>query len=277
MPGVTIDRYGDVCLVQTWGDAFSKEDFAAFEYPGTPVYVPRGSDRPWGGPEVKHLFEELGLRYRFETPPPGKDPVLFLDLRCARRWLLANARGKVLNAFAYTCGTGLAAAKAGAQVLNVDHGRWCLDEGRYHGELNVLKMEFLREDFFCAVRQFAGLGVRNKQGMRRYRKHEFDQVILDPPTLAKGPYGSVDILRDYASLAKPALMVLKPGGQLLATHHHASVAYEDWVAGVRRCADKAGRPIASVERIRVEADFPSFDDNPPLKVAVFTLGAEFTS
>ncbi len=271
-PGLTIDRYGEVCLVQTWGDAFTQEDFAEQDFPGRPVFVPRGSDRPWSGPELEHIFEELGLRYRFQTPAPGEDPVIFLDLRCARRWLKSNARGRVLNAFSYTCGTGLAAAANGAEVVNLDHGRLCLEKGRDHARLNDLKMSFLREDFYCAVRQFAGLSVRHRKGMRRYRSQAFDLVVLDPPTFSKGPFGAVDILRDYAGLAKPCLMALKPGGRLLATHHHASVPYLGWVEEVKRCADKAGRPIAQVERLPVEADFPSFDDNPPLKVAVFTLG-----
>jgi len=271
-PGLTIDRYGEVCLVQTWGDAFTPEDFADQDFPGRPVFVPRGSDRPWSGPQLEHVFEELGLRYRFQTPAPGEDPVLFLDLRCARRWLKSHAQGRVLNTFAYTCGAGLAAAANGADVVNLDHGRRCMEQGREHARLNDLKMSFLREDFYCAVRQFAGLSVRHRKGMRRYRSQDFDLVVLDPPTLAKGPFGAVDILRDYAGLTKPFLMALKPGGRLLATHHHVSVPYLTWVEQVKRCADKAGRPIAQVERLPVEADFPSFDGNPPLKVAVFTLG-----
>ena len=109
--------------------------------------------------------------------------------------------------------------------------------------------------------------------MKRYRPQTFNLVVLDPPTFARGPFGAVDILRDYPGLAKPCLMALAPGGRLLATHHHTSVLYDDWVSTVCRCAKKAGRPVTDVTRLPVEDDFPSFDDNPPLKVAVFTVGS----
>ena len=270
-PGITIDRYGEVCLVQTWTEPLTPEAIAAMELPGTPVYVSRGPDRSWSGPEENHIFEELGLRYRFQTPRAGQDPVLFLDFRCGRRWLKEHAQGRVLNTFAYSCSAGLAAASNGARVVNLDHGRSALEQGENHAELNSLKMRFLREDFYCAVRQFAGMGVRNKKGMKRYNQQKFDLVILDPPTFAKGPYGAIDIVRDYSSLAKPCVLVLEKGGKLLATNHHASVDYDDWVGQVTRCAEKAGRPVVDVERLEVEDDFPSFDGNPPLKVAVFSV------
>src|SRR5690606_40206140 len=67
-------------------------------------------------------FSELGVRYRFQARHGGQDPWLFLDLRAARRRVMQEAEGKsVLNMFAYTCGVGIAAAKAGARhVVNVD-------------------------------------------------------------------------------------------------------------------------------------------------------------
>jgi 23S rRNA (cytosine1962-C5)-methyltransferase len=271
-PGLTIDRYGPVCLVQTWREGLSKEAMEELELPGKVVYVPRGSDRPWHGPTIQADFDELDLQYVFRTPDPGADPVLFLDLRATRRWLKANAKGRVLNAFSYTCGAGLAAASNGADVLNLDHGVACMELGREFANKNELNMRFLREDYFCAVRQFAGLGVRNKKGMRRYKSQKFELVVLDPPNFAKGPFGAVDIVRDYGSLARPALGVLTEGGRLLATNHHAKVDYDVWVEGIKRTATKAGRSITNVERIKGEDDFPSFDGNPPLKVAVFTVG-----
>jgi 23S rRNA (cytosine1962-C5)-methyltransferase len=54
----------------------------------------------------------------------------------------------------------------------------------------------------------------------------------------------------------------------LATNHVAGVALETWIESLKRCADKAGRPLRSVEHIPVEADFPSLDAQPPLKIVV---------
>ncbi len=268
-PGLTVDRYGDFCLVQSWRDAPTEAELQGF--PGTVVFTPRGPDRSWSGPPVQGQFSELGVRYRFQTPPPGTDPWLFLDLRAARQRLLECATGDVLNTFAYTCGAGLVSARAGARVLNLDHSGAHLDVGRDNAGLNGLEMSYLQEDFLCAVRQFAGLRVRHKRGMRRYRPRTFDLIVLDPPTLTRGPFGAVDIVRDYPSLLKPCLLCLSPGGAVVATHHSSQTSWAEWMDVVKRCADKAGRPIREVERIEVEADFPSFDGEPPLKMAVLRV------
>ena len=58
---------------------------------------------------------------------------------------------------------------------------------------------------------------------------------------------------------------------MIATNHVANVDLEQWGASLRRCAEKAGRPVASVETLTPEADFPSFDGRHPLKIAVFQL------
>ena len=63
-------------------------------------------------------------------------------------------------------------------------------------------------------------------------------------------------------------LATSPGGSIVATNHAASVDREEWVAILRRCAEKAGRPLAAVESIVPEADFPSRDGHPPLKIAV---------
>ena len=50
--------------------------------------------------------------------------------------------------------------------------------------------------------------------MKKIRPETFDVVVLDPPTLTKTAYGSVDIVNDYQSLAKPAALCVSPGGVL---------------------------------------------------------------
>ncbi len=55
---------------------------------------------------------------------------------------------------------------------------------------------------------------------------------------------------------------------MIATNHAASVEREDWLGVLRRCAEKTGRPLAEVEFLEPEADFPSRYGRPPLKIAV---------
>ncbi|MND05892.1 hypothetical protein D3C83_269410 [compost metagenome] len=64
------------------------------------------------------------------------------------------------------------------------------------------------------------------------------------------------------------MLALADGGAVLATNHVAEVDETAWHATLRRCADKAGRPLQSLESIPVDADFPSFDGRPPLKIVL---------
>ncbi|MEO6597729.1 MAG: class I SAM-dependent methyltransferase, partial [Planctomycetota bacterium] len=99
----------------------------------------------------------------------------------------------------------------------------------------------------------------------------FDLVVLDPPRFAKGPFGTIDLVHDYQSLWKPCLLTLADGGSVLATNHVPTVTETDWHEALRKAAEKAGRPLRSLESVPVEADFPSFDERPPLKVALATV------
>ena len=126
------------------------------------------------------------------------------------------------------------------------------------------------------MRQLAGLpaGVRQslKRKFRKFEPRQFDLVVLDPPVWSKGPFGAVDVARDYPGLFKPAVLAAKPaGGRVIATNHLSSVELDSWIDALKRCAAKAGRPIRSFEPITPESDFPSFDGHHPLKIVVFEV------
>ncbi|MGE5491228.1 MAG: class I SAM-dependent methyltransferase, partial [Actinomycetota bacterium] len=206
---------------------------------------------------------------------------LFLDLRAGRRRVMAEAPGKsVLNLFAYTCGVGIAAAKAGAQyVVNVDFAESSLAVGKENARLNDLPIRprFVKSDAFAAMRQLAGVGqpemVRGKR-MPPFPKLEpraFDLVVLDPPRYAKSPFGVVDLVNDYPALLKLAVLCTAENGTVLCCNNVAEVARDAWADQIERCARKAGRPVREMEWIEPEADFPSYDGQPPLKMALLRL------
>lgn len=282
-PGLAVDRYGPALLVQTWRDPASAEELDAIEAilsNGLPMAVwhraggGRADRVPTGVTEF--VGTELGLR--FDVTPPtdhrGQDPLLFLDFRAARRWVRANAQGKsVLNLFSYTCGIGVAAAAGGAsEVLNVDFAQSALDVGRTNAKLNGLKMGFHHENALPVMRFLAGLSLGARRGRQpafnKPDKRPYDLVVLDPPRWAKTPWGAIDVTRDYASLFKPALLSTSVGGTLLVTNHVPKVALDDWVDSLQRCAKKAGRPLVGLDILECENDFPSFDGNHPLKMAI---------
>jgi len=81
----------------------------------------------------------------------------------------------------------------------------------------------------------------------------------------------VDLLRDYQSLLKPALLTAADNGVLICCNNLAKVAMEDWRDQVLRCAAKIGRPVRDCQVLFPAADFPSLDQQPPLKTLILQL------
>jgi 23S rRNA (cytosine1962-C5)-methyltransferase len=298
-PGLTIDRYGPQLLVQSFHQPLERD--ALLELADICnrslgqalllVYNDRSGphsriDRrdPVYQAEPAALADLVGhewaLKYRVRGRHSGQDPLLFLDLRNARGWVRANSRGKsVLNLFAYTCGVGLAASAGGAQqVCNVDFAAGNLAVGRENGELNpdLPPMQFIHCDYFPAIRQLAGLPIARRRGQKlpaypRLAPQQFDLVFLDPPAWASSAFGTVDLLRDYQSLLKPALLATAEDGVLVCCNNLARVAMPEWREQVLRCAEKLGRPVRDCQVLAPAADFPSFDQRTPLKTLILRL------
>ena len=297
-PGLTVDHYGKLILVQSFHDTLPAsqlaevEAFYAAAFPGSELIY---NDRSPANsrianavpPDRKELattrreFSELGVKYWVQARHDGQDPWLFLDLRAARRRVMAEAEGKsVLNVFAYTCGVGIAAAKAGARhVVNVDFAESSLTVGRDNAKLNDLPVRprFVKSDAFAAMRQLAGIGqakmVRGKRmpPFPELAKHRFDLVFMDPPRYSKSPFGVVDLVNDYSALLKPALLCTHEGGTLICCNNVADVERQAWADQIVRSAEKAGRTVREMEWIMPEEDFPSLDGNPPLKVLLLRV------
>lgn len=294
-PGLTIDCYGPQILIQTFRDSLSEEEIEEItntlieilEFQPSIAYNDRSEK------QIQHKLQsdpatckEMAVLFRVNTAHTGQDPLLFLDLRAARRRVMEFHKNKaehalkptMLNLFSYTCSAGIAASVAGAhEVWNVDFSQPYLNYGKENAALNQIpgqRLRFIKEDVFAAVRQLAGLAVKGKARRRRFlhfKPRRFDMVFLDPPTLAKSPFGKVDIINDYQSLFKPAILCVKPGGTIIATNHSPKVELKEWLNQLERCAEKAGQHITDLEVIHPDADFPSPDGKFPLKTVSITL------
>ncbi|WP_122240579.1 class I SAM-dependent rRNA methyltransferase [Pseudomonas syringae] len=297
--GLTIDRYGPQLLVQSFHTRLDRDALLALhEQVNTRLGLDTllvYNDRSQGNSRVdRHdtvykaedaaladrVGHEWGLNYRVRGRHAGQDPLLFLDLRNTRGWVKQHSAGKsVLNLFAYTCGVGLSAAAGGAsEVCNLDFAEGNLAVGRENGALNpqLPPMQFIQSDYFPAIRQLAGLPIaaRRSQQLPSYVKlqqRQYDLVLLDPPAWAKSAFGTVDLLRDYQSLLKPALLTTADDGVLICCNNLAKVSMQDWREQVLRCATKAGRPVRDCQEMRPAADFPSQDNQPPLKTLILQL------
>ena len=294
--GLTIDRYGPQLLVQSFHQSLSRDELlqlaeqcqAGLAEELLLVY----NDRSRGNSRIDRsdpvyqaepaaledlIGHEWGLNYRVRGRHAGQDPLLFLDLRNARGWVKRHSAGKsVLNLFAYTCGVGLSAAAGGArEVVNLDFAEGNLAVGRENGALNpeLAPMQFIQSDYFPAIRQLAGLPISARRGQKlpaypRLEQRQFNLVLLDPPAWAKSAFGTVDLLRDYQSLLKPALLATAEDGVLICCNNLAKVALSDWREQVLRCAEKLGRPVRDCQTLTPAADFPSMDGQPPLKTLI---------
>ncbi len=297
-PGLTVDRYGELLIVQSFHHPLESAQLAALEafyrevMPGLILFY---NDRSQSNSRIANPLsaeemaiatqprqcQELGVNYRIQARHAGQDPWLFLDMRAGRRRVLQEAADKtVLNLFAYTCGVGIAAAKAGAKhVVNVDFAESSLAIGRENARLNDLptRPRFIKSDFFAAARQFSGIGQpkfvrgRSLPPFPKLEKHAFDLVFLDPPRYAKSLFGVVDVINDYPALFKPALLSTAAGGTLICCNNVAEVERDAWLEQLQRSAVKAGREIREFEWIVPEADFPSQDGNPPLKMVLLRV------
>ena len=291
-PGVTVDRYGPLLLVQTFRTPLPAEVIEALRaaacaqlqvelhavanHRGEPPAADFVAHEPTAEALAEHQCHERGATFVIHARHRGQDPWLFLDLRSGRAIVQQMAAGKrVLNLFAYTCGVGIAAARGGAvRVDNVDFSHSALAVGQQNASANGLVPErfaTLQSDCLPVLRQLAGQPVQRRGKSLPYVRIErrpYDLVVLDPPRLSKSPFGTVDVVRDYASLWKPALLALAPGGAILATNHVPGIAAVDWHEALRRCATKAGRPLRDLQPIAVDPDFPSFDGEPPLKMVL---------
>ncbi len=294
--GLTLDRYGPQLLVQSFHQSLTREQLLPLaaqceQALGIPLQLVY-NDRSQGNSRIDRsdtvhqadaaalsdqIGREWGLNYRVRGRHAGQDPLLFLDLRNARGWVKAHSAGKsVLNLFAYTCGVGLSAAAGGAdEVVNLDFAEGNLAVGRENGALNpeLPAMQFIQSDYFPAIRQLAGLPINARRGQKlphypRLEQRQFDRVFLDPPAWAKSAFGTVDLLRDYQSLLKPAILATAEDGVLICCNNLAKVAMADWREQVLRCADKLGRPVRDCQLLAPAADFPSSDGQPPLKTLI---------
>ncbi|WP_024644276.1 class I SAM-dependent rRNA methyltransferase [Pseudomonas syringae] len=297
--GLTIDRYGPQLLVQSFHTGLERDALlelhaqvnARLGLETLLVY----NDRSQGNSRVDrqdaiykadeealadHVGREWGLNYRVRGRHAGQDPLLFLDLRNTRGWVKRHSAGKrVLNLFAYTCGVGLSAAAGGAsEVCNLDFAEGNLAVGRENGALNpqLPTMQFIQSDYFPAIRQLAGLPVAARRSQKlpshvKLDQRQYDLVLLDPPAWAKSAFGTVDLLRDYQSLLKPALLTTADDGVLICCNNLAKVSMQDWREQVLRCASKAGRPVRDWQMMLPAEDFPSKDGQPPLKTLILQL------
>jgi 23S rRNA (cytosine1962-C5)-methyltransferase len=176
---------------------------------------PRTGDGTWSPAPAKWLPNDWyfahddapSFRLQLDALPSGQIGV-FPEQRDNWQWItrqVERARQqlgrapKLLNLFAYTGGSTLAAAAAGAEVVHVDAARNIVDRARTNAALSGLAdrpIRWIVEDALKFCRREAKRGNR------------YDGVVLDPPSYGHGPQGEV------WQIGQQLLLLLKLCGQL---------------------------------------------------------------
>jgi len=243
----------------------------------------------WGQPlDGPVIFQETGLRFEAEVLR-GQKTGFFLDQRENRRHVEALAVGRrVLNAFSFSGGFSLYAARGGARsVTDVDISPHALAASRRnfglnqsveavarcrHDTIQADVFEWLalgREDSRPVVKG-RGLGGENSSSPRKGGL--FDLVILDPPSLAKREIERAGAIRAYGRLATLGLGHLTEAGIMVACSCSAHVSATEFFEVVEGVARLSKRPFRVLQTTLQPADHPaSFPEAKYLKAIYLEL------
>jgi 23S rRNA (cytosine1962-C5)-methyltransferase len=187
-----------------------------------------------------------GLRFLVNLAE-GQKTGFYLDQRENRRAAARYAAGRsVLDAFCYTGGFGLHAARAGAtQVEGVDSSAAALELARQNAELNGLAtVQFFQADVFDHL-------VEQVKEGRRY-----GMIVLDPPKFARSQSAVPEALRGYRRLQALALRLLEPGGVLVTCCCTGLISMEMLDSVLAEVATEGRRDVQILERHGQPADHP---------------------
>ena len=215
----------------------------------------------FGSPPVGAvIFSENGIRFEADVLR-GQKTGFFLDQRENRAEVEKLAHGKkVLNAFSFSGGFSVYAARGGAtSVTDLDISAHALESAKRNFALNEnfsgvanCRHETVQADCFDWLEKTAG---------------KFDLIVLDPPSLAKRATEREGAIRAYERVNSHGIMRLSRDGILVAGSCSAHVSAVEFFDAVRRAAVKSGRKFTELKTLQHPPDHPaSFKEAEYLKV-----------
>ncbi len=221
-------------------------------------------------PDGPVRFLEAGLEFDADVRT-GQKTGHFLDQRANRIRVGEMSAGReVLDVFASTGGFSVHAAAGGARSVHaVDLSAPTLAAAEHNVALNahldaVRACAFTTEvgDAFEVMAQLARAG------------HDYDLVVVDPPSFAQRQANVEGALRAYTRLTHLALRLVRPGGTLVQASCSSRVTAEQFFDTVVDAAESAGRPLSEIARTGHDIDHPvTFREGAYLKAGVWTVGA----
>lgn len=266
-PGLTVDKYEDVLVVQILSLGIERlKDMifsiivdvlgeygvcvrAIYERNDVAIRQKEGMEQGKGfyrglnletGLESEIIIAENGIKYSIDIEN-GQKTGFFLDQKYNRLAAAKIAGGKnVLDCFTHTGAFALNAAKAGAaHVTAVDISQDAVDLTRRNAQLNNLdgSMSFVCADVFDLLTE-----------LEQSKKREFDYIILDPPAFTKSRSTISAAIKGYKAINAKAMRLLPRGGYLATcscSHFMSEKLFEEMLANSAADADVQLRQIES--------------------------------
>lgn len=231
LPGVIIDRFGDVAVIQpnaAWAEGMLDDLAGALmDVTGIGTVIKNGSGRARG---LEGLGEDMAVLHGTAPAAPIEVPMngaiyladvmggqktgLFYDQRPNHAFAARLAKGaRVLDVFSHVGGFALASLAAGAvQATSVDGSAAALALAQGGARAMGREGDFLTRqgDAFAQLEALAEEGA------------QYDVVICDPPAFAPSKKAVEAGLRAYERVARLAAPLVAPGGYLgLCSCSHA--------------------------------------------------------
>lgn len=279
LPGLTLDRFADTVVAQITTAGLERlidPVLAALEKVIAPATVILRNDTPSRaleglseyvrvakGEATRIAVEENGVRY-FADPTGGQKTGWYYDQRDNRAFMAMLVRGRsVLDAYSYSGGFGIAAAKAKAkEVICLDSSAPALAIAEDSAAANGVSCKFVRTDVFEELERLAAA------------KETFDIVIADPPPFVRARKDLEPGARAYRKLARLAAAVVARNGFLLLASCSHSIGMErfaaECAAGIAR-ADRRGALIRQAGAGPDHPVHPMLPESAYLKALVYAL------
>ena len=211
--------------------------------------LPPFAKAPPSAPAV--VFLESGLRFEAGVVR-GQKTGFFLDQRENRRRVESLACGRdVLNAFSFTGGFSLYAARGGAtSVVSLDLSAHALAGAERNFALN-------QSDPAVAACRHETIQADAFTWLERPPQRQFDIVILDPPSLAKREDERQGAIQAYSRLGVSGIKHMRQGGVLVASSCSAHVTADEFWEAMRGAALESRRTFRELLTTGHAPDHPA--------------------
>jgi 23S rRNA (cytosine1962-C5)-methyltransferase len=277
LPGITVDRYAGLVIVQLRHKALDNDatrtavtgvlrevldprtggpetileredprirELEQLSVPASSTLFTRDPDNP----ATKTMFRLNGLSFHFDATS-GQKTGAFLDQRENYAAAARYATGEALDVCTYQGGFALHLARVCRRVTGIDVSRAALEVAEQNVTANRAALQdsavdWVEADAFALLRDWSDAGTM------------YDTIVVDPPAFAKSKRAVEGALRGYRELNLRALKMLRPGGRLITCSCSHHVSLQDFMETLRASAGDARRRVRLLEIRGASPDHP---------------------